>query len=506
MSEFEIHKELFPFKCDNPDCSEEYDIEKFYNAALFWGYICLTSGDYNLIGLTCPECLHTTVNKYKLDGNFLTEEDFNKFGLFRDPYGDIHLLKEQVVVPFTEHIIKEAGIELNTAASQPGESELIYHVPRAIKMNGFSFVLHPDYDPKSLNVNLSPYSWTATESKMLSLCNFENSKKLKAIPRISHERGLYSRTDAWSQYSSFESFFSNLSEWDDSDSKTREFINDSIDLVLCVYAAPGSFAGKSKPSNLSTAEYNNLNFDVVTLAWRKPESKVNFEEFFKDYKRARNKLDFEMIFRTEFLDEHVKRIYHEPGWREELGLDRPFENIDETPPDNYWGSEETPPPLHSEKQVLPENDAKKSPPAVKKTVSPAPIQPQIKRSSGRASKGAIIEMEKLQEGYGELKKIITENSEMIGLKKDIAIKYVKVPKLNFLLTGETGVGKELFAEALNETSKRGKNYIKVNCAAIPEDLLERELFGHVKGTFTGAETNKQGLFTAADKRIGRAHV
>ena len=148
MTEFEIHKELFPFKCDNPDCSEEYDIEKFYNAALFWGYICLTSGDYNLIGLTCPECLLTTVNKYKLGGNFLTEEEFKKFGSFRDPHGDIHLLKDQVVVPFSEHIIMEAGIDLDIAASQPGKSKLIYHVPRIIKINDFSFM------PNSFNLSL----------------------------------------------------------------------------------------------------------------------------------------------------------------------------------------------------------------------------------------------------------------------------------------------------------------------------------------------------------------
>jgi len=68
-----------------------------------------------------------------------------------------------------------------------------------------------------------------------------------------------------------------------------------------------------------------------------------------------------------------------------------------------------------------------------------------------------------------------------------------------LLLGESGVGKELFAEQLHLRSNR-KNFpfIRVNCAAIPEGLLESELFGHVKGAFTNAVSNRQGRFEMAD--------
>jgi two-component system, NtrC family, response regulator HydG len=68
-----------------------------------------------------------------------------------------------------------------------------------------------------------------------------------------------------------------------------------------------------------------------------------------------------------------------------------------------------------------------------------------------------------------------------------------------LIHGETGTGKELVARALHEESQRNNHLmISVNCAAIPETLIESELFGHEKGAFTGAATNREGLVAAAD--------
>lgn len=72
-------------------------------------------------------------------------------------------------------------------------------------------------------------------------------------------------------------------------------------------------------------------------------------------------------------------------------------------------------------------------------------------------------------------------------------------KINVLVTGETGSGKELIARAIHGASDRSKNgFIAMNCAAIPEQLLEDELFGHVKGAFTGAQTDRKGRFEQAD--------
>ena len=76
---------------------------------------------------------------------------------------------------------------------------------------------------------------------------------------------------------------------------------------------------------------------------------------------------------------------------------------------------------------------------------------------------------------------------------------ISASEANVMITGESGTGKELVAKSIHEMSARsGAAFITVNCGAIPENLLESELFGHVKGAFTNAIANKKGLFEMAD--------
>lgn len=97
------------------------------------------------------------------------------------------------------------------------------------------------------------------------------------------------------------------------------------------------------------------------------------------------------------------------------------------------------------------------------------------------------------------------SSTMIGNSAPIRELFELITKVSasnatVLIQGESGTGKELAARAIHMLSARnGKNFVPVNCAAIPDDLLESELFGHVKGSFTGAYANRIGRFEMADK-------
>ncbi len=104
----------------------------------------------------------------------------------------------------------------------------------------------------------------------------------------------------------------------------------------------------------------------------------------------------------------------------------------------------------------------------------------------------------------QLKKKVSKKYQMIGESpalKNIQnmIEKVALSDARVLITGSNGSGKELVAHAIHSLSERSKNpIVEVNCAAIPSELIESELFGHVKGSFTGAIKDKQGKFEQAN--------
>lgn len=94
--------------------------------------------------------------------------------------------------------------------------------------------------------------------------------------------------------------------------------------------------------------------------------------------------------------------------------------------------------------------------------------------------------------------IIGESSNMLSLFE--LIEKVAESDSTVMIQGESGTGKELVARAIHDlSSRKTKNFVPVNCAAIPDDLLESELFGHVKGSFTGAVATRIGRFEMADR-------
>jgi len=103
--------------------------------------------------------------------------------------------------------------------------------------------------------------------------------------------------------------------------------------------------------------------------------------------------------------------------------------------------------------------------------------------------------EQLQTRY-HFENIIAESTPMKNVCE--MVKRVAPTDTTVLIYGESGTGKELIAKAIHSHSHRKtRKFLPVNCAALPEPLLESEMFGHVKGAFTGASANKEGLFIAA---------
>ncbi len=104
-----------------------------------------------------------------------------------------------------------------------------------------------------------------------------------------------------------------------------------------------------------------------------------------------------------------------------------------------------------------------------------------------------------------MEELVSLFPEIIGNNKKVQEVFKIMEKVvntdsTILIKGETGTGKELIAKALHYHSKRRNSpFIAVNCSALTETLLESELFGHIKGSFTGAVVEKKGLFEAADK-------
>ncbi|GBD87495.1 transcriptional regulatory protein QseF [bacterium BMS3Abin03] len=108
-----------------------------------------------------------------------------------------------------------------------------------------------------------------------------------------------------------------------------------------------------------------------------------------------------------------------------------------------------------------------------------------------------IELKERLKKYEGFNEIITINPKIKSLFEKI--NHVADTPATVLIEGESGTGKQLFAQAVHYLSKRAdKPFIEINCGAIPHDLLESELFGHEKGSFTGAVTTRKGKFELAD--------
>jgi two-component system, NtrC family, response regulator PilR len=122
----------------------------------------------------------------------------------------------------------------------------------------------------------------------------------------------------------------------------------------------------------------------------------------------------------------------------------------------------------------------------------------IVKDALKSKKIPIIKKENNKDGYVHHFNCLIGESHQMKKVYDL-IERVSSTKSNILVAGESGTGKELVAKAIHgQSPRKDKPFVVINCAGIPESLIESELFGYRKGAFTGAATDKAGLFEAAD--------
>jgi two-component system response regulator PilR (NtrC family) len=120
--------------------------------------------------------------------------------------------------------------------------------------------------------------------------------------------------------------------------------------------------------------------------------------------------------------------------------------------------------------------------------------PKLDEKVGRVEADALQSQKLFQALHRS--RLVGKSPQMLEIYR--AIGQVAAGDSTVLITGESGTGKELVARAIHEASLRGEApFVSINCGAFPETLLESELFGYMRGAFTGATTNKKGLFEAA---------
>ena len=135
---------------------------------------------------------------------------------------------------------------------------------------------------------------------------------------------------------------------------------------------------------------------------------------------------------------------------------------------------------------------------ISKPVDPPRLRHLLERALERlSSRRELFRLRRVLQNEGWFDSMIGDSPRMVELYRQI--EQVAPSAASVMITGESGTGKELVARTIHQRSPRaGQAFIPVNCAAIPENLLESELFGHEKGAFTGAIAMRQGCFELAD--------
>lgn len=133
-----------------------------------------------------------------------------------------------------------------------------------------------------------------------------------------------------------------------------------------------------------------------------------------------------------------------------------------------------------------------------KPINPDELMLRVRKVLERkALREEVKRLRMVLDGREQMRSIVAASAAMQQVLE--VVERIQERDIPVLISGETGTGKEVIAQALHATSARSeKPFVAINCCTLPEDLLDSELFGHVKGAYTGADRERQGLFQQAD--------
>ncbi len=315
MPEMQILDSILPFKCQNQDCAKEYDIHEFGDVVLLWGFIFLIAeeDEMALIGITCPECKKTTIQKYRAYAAMKFLWNVSKH--FNLIFGDEPIDSKWKIKYFSHHHLLDAGFINTPLPATPQSNETVYFIPEKMIFEDYS---------KSLQES---WPFSISEGTVSYALEIENSQSYKAIPRVLpmfkdvpiciNGKDVYLDTDYLlldQSYEAVNTVLKHLIEpnvWLYDDEAFCEHA-DGLPLKKMPEEEKLSLMGKN---DLLIEEY--LDFSISHLSWKRKSFQQNIEDFLNDLKAIRNRLDFELIFRTKLINRYGRIFYHKTKTLEE---------------------------------------------------------------------------------------------------------------------------------------------------------------------------------------------
>ena len=308
MDEFKSAENIFPLICGSNECNREFDLERFKKVASLWGLIFLNDSDCAQIGITCPDCLHTTVKKYPLQKGYALLSEFENSIPFNK--GHTKKLSLKYFVPFSTKILKDLSLIDNDLLKSNGDTEVLHHFRIPFGFEPIRFY------PESI---ASEFPYSIDENLINTLVEIENTEKYKALPRVIPHQSIYRITDE---------FLIELNQSDKINNGVLQDINETlVNLITPTFRVEIDSAAENHGQNYEHMILNDLtpdeikNLDLSLTAWESKVFQEEIGEFIREYKILRNQIDFEIIYRKEFLNKWARKFYYDQEHFQQTALE-----------------------------------------------------------------------------------------------------------------------------------------------------------------------------------------